>query len=794
MKDFPESYSDPSYDALDASIAQKLGLPVGLLPAIRTKGERSNASQVSEAGASTPYQITPPTRRAAIEKYGIDPYLSAQNAAEVAGRLLKDSLDRNKGDESAAVGEYIGGTDRANWGPKTKAYIGRVTANQATAKADAMASGFAQFMAANPAVPTPATAPAQPKDALAQGFGAYLQQQQNSGPGAIPVSATETGNQQAARQHAEYVASGGDTTPTANPGLVDQLLGAGEAGMTLATGATTGALGSVIGTGAGLAQSVMDGTLGTEQGVRNVEQMAAQGMDAGTYAPRTAAGRAQAGAVGDVMAAALPALPLTAEAGALGRAVAPVARGAADVAASGLERIRAASPAIAERVQRTLRLNRDAEATAAGGSVGAQGADVADARRAVASDLPVPIKLTEGQATRNPDQLRFETETAKGDQGAPLRERASQQNEDFQKNFDSFVDQTDAQTVDGVEVGRNVQKAIRDEAARDKTRIRAAYKEAEKAGEGEAPVTLANLVDHLNESAPDAATAPLLDVARARAIKLGIAAEGEGGDLVPLETSLKNAERYRQAVGQATNYDAPNIRQSTIIKGLVDADTESAAGALYKSARRLRENFAKKYENQSIVSSLLNNKRGTAERQVALEDTFKHSILDGSREDLTALRRALTGAGSESGTQAWKDLQGATVNWIKEQATKNVATDQRGNRIVSAAQLDSAIKKLDEGNRLDFVVGKKGAATIRDMNDLAKVLFTAPPGVVNTSNTASVVLGAIAEAGINGSLIGLPVPVISALKVASKQVKDYKLRARIERALNPPQRNRNPAA
>lgn len=125
---FPVSYKDPQYASLDAATEQKLGLPAGLIAGIRQNGEKSNADQVSSAGARTPYQITPDTRDAAIKKWGIDPYLSPQNASEVAGLLLKDSLTRNQGDPAMAVAEYHGGTDQANWGPKTQAYVQRVMA------------------------------------------------------------------------------------------------------------------------------------------------------------------------------------------------------------------------------------------------------------------------------------------------------------------------------------------------------------------------------------------------------------------------------------------------------------------------------------------------------------------------------------------------------------------------------------------------------------------------------------------------------------------------------------------
>lgn len=125
-----QSYKDPIYDELDAGVESRLGLPTGLLTAIRTKGERSNADQVSSASAKTVYQVIPATREAIIEKYKIDPWLSPENAALGAGYLLKEGLERNRGNAAEAVGEYIGGINRKNWGPVTKAYINRVMVGQ----------------------------------------------------------------------------------------------------------------------------------------------------------------------------------------------------------------------------------------------------------------------------------------------------------------------------------------------------------------------------------------------------------------------------------------------------------------------------------------------------------------------------------------------------------------------------------------------------------------------------------------------------------------------------------------
>ncbi len=775
---FPESYADPLYAMLDTTTEKKLSLPVGLLSSIRTAGEKTDASRVSSAGATTPYQFIPATRKAILDKYGIDVALSPENASEGAGLLLQESLKRTKGDVEVAIRQYHGGTDSKNWGPVNNAYAKRVLAAQSAAKAPALQSGFAAFMAANPAVPAgdraPAAAPAAPApedDALAAGFGQFLAMQnapRGQRPGDIP----------------EAPVPEGALPPVLAPPqtLMDKIIGTGETALTVATGATGGTLGMLGGTAKGLTESVMDGTFGTQQGVRQVEAQAAKGMQAMTYAPRTESGQEQAGAVGNAMQAAIPVMGLTAEMGALGKGVSATARGASDVGAAGVQRIRAAAPAVADRVDRILRRNPDRPAPTPGtqASGGSAGLDMRTQREQIGSE--VGVNLTEGQVTRDPSQLRFEMETAKGEQGAKFRERYSDQNAQIERHFENLIDRTGAEVVDATAIGKKVDQVLRKELARDKTEVRVKYATADKSPEAQAPVVLDDAVQFLNESAPDQAVSPLLVSARAHALKLGIAAEGEGGALMAIPTTVKNAERFRRAVGAATDYEPTNIRNSAIIKGSVDTATEAIAGPLYRDARRARENLGNKWQNRGVISDLMNNKRGMNDRKVAVEDVFKHIILDGDRAELGHMRRVLQ-AGGEEGAQAWKELQGATVSWIKDRAFSNSATDMRGNTILSVAKLDAAIKKLETGKKLDFIFTPPGAQHLRDLVDLSKVIYTAPPGTVNTSNTASVLLAALTEAGVTGSMTGLPVPVLSALRLISVQVKNRRIQKRIDQAL-----------
>lgn len=763
--EFPESFKDPVYASLDAKTEKKLGLPVGLLSSIREKGEQTNHSRTNELKTFGVYQFVPATRKAILAKYGLDVTLSPENASEGAGLLLKEGLDRNKGDASQAVGEYVGGLDRKAWGKVTNAYINRVMSGQQASKANALDNGFAKFMAANPA--TPAAKPEAPvdqkTDALSAGFGSWLSAQQ-AAPASIPGAE-------------EY----DSRAPAPDPTIGEQLVGAGETALALGTGATGGAVGAVNGFVGGLA----------DPNVTNLQQLSqatAQGAESLTYAPRTEAGQAQTQAAGQFLSNTIPLAGMAPQMTALSRAgqvATPAAQALPQVArntvATAAQNVAATARAIPERVGQMVGREPAAPTPGTLAGVGATGVDMATQRRMAAQDLPVPIELTRGQATRDFAQQRFEGETAKAPEaGAPLRERFAEQNQQVLRNMDAYFDSTGAEAPDLRTAGLKVDEALRKQAARDKVEIRTAYKNAEKAGEMETPVSLESVVNHLNESAPDAATAPLLDVARKRAISTGVAIEGPDGVLVAQPVPLRAAETYRQAINRATDFEPTNIRQSSIIKGLIDEQTEGAGGQLYKEARAKRKRFAENYENRALINDILNNKRGTEDRRVAFEDVFQRSILNGSLDDARNLRRVLHRSGEE-GQQAWKELQGQTVNYIRDQATRNVARNERGDAIVSAAGMDKTVKALDSDGKLDFVFGKRGAEQIRTINDVANHIKTVAPGSVNTSNTASVLLAAL-DMGISGAG-GMPLPVMSGLRLVANNVKDRRLRMRVAEAL-----------
>lgn len=854
----PNSYQDPYWKDLSSAMEAKLGLPSGLLAAVVTKGERSNADQVSEAGAKTPFQIIPATRDAAIKKYGIDPYLSPENAAEVAGLLLKDSLARNKGDVASAVAEYHGGTDRANWGPRTRSYVNRIMVDQQRQNAAAPRGESTFQRALAKQVPVSSNAISQVYQAYRDGKmtpeeasqfeadvksgavmlpqGAALAGQKAPSPTGQPdavvlpkeVTDAYVNGKMTEKERSDLEADikaglvklppttasqipGGPgwVAPTEQgiverqrePSLGEKLIGAGEAGLTTVTGLTGGLAGMIGGTAKGMTNALLSGQFGTKEAADMVERSAMEGAQALTYVPRTEVGQEYAQNVGDVMQQAMPLAGLGGEMAALGTAIkaaqpavtattraaaVPVIAGAgraAEIAQTGATKAVQAVKNAPGRAAEMVGLKEPAPAPTLGtrGSAGAAGTDVSTMRRVAAQELPVPVDLTKGQATRDFGQIRFEQEAAKNAElGAPIRERMAQQQQAVRQSFDSWVDETGAQAPDTRAVGITVDKALRAKAARDKVEIRTAYKEAEKAGETAQPVSTQAVVDALNESVSAESTAPVLGAAKKELIRLGGAVEDANGKLVAQDMTLANTEQLRKFVNKTTGADPTNIKFAGDLKRAIDSSTEGAGGELYQKARGLRARYADQYENHAVISDLLNNKRGSADRRVALEDVFDRVVFRGSLDDMRQARKVLQ-TGGEEGAQAWKEIQGQAVRYIRDEATKNVARDTFGNEIISPAALDKAIKRLDNEGKLDYLFGKKGAEQMRSVNDLAKVMFTTPPGAVNTSNTASVLLAAL-DMAVSGSA-GMPLPVMSGLRMLVKNVKDRKLRARIQDAL-----------
>jgi hypothetical protein len=577
------------------------------------------------------------------------------------------------------------------------------------------------------------------------------------------------------------------------PSFLEKVGGGLEAAATMATGATSGLLGGLY--------STLKGGMGSKPG-SNIPENFQAGMEALTYAPKTQAGQEILQGVGSFLNEDLklpPVLPIVGPQGALATNAAAIrpkaaataaAAKVAEVAPKVSQAVKSAPDFIAklpDRIKSNIATMDRMEKRQ--GSVGAQGVDIETLRRGSANELPVPIDLTKGQATRDFEQTRFEREAAKNPElGKPLRDAFSDQSKKILMNMDAFIDQTGAMAATDIETGKIITSALMKRADEDRAKINRLYEIAEQSPEARQPIKINSVIDYINNNKAEATLLPAVQFTKKKLVELGMAAKGPDGSLIARPTTLVDGEKLRAAINAATGDTRSDIRQATIIKGLYDQDTANAGGPLYKTARRARENLGKRFENRAVIADLLETKRNSDDRRVALEDVQSRIIDRGSREDLSLLMSILDNSGPE-GRQAVNELRGSVIKRIREAATKSAVKDANDVPIISADKINREIMALDQDGKLERLFGKKGAEQLRTINEVSKAILTVPPGSVNASNTASVLAG-LMDVALTAATGGIPAPLATGTRLAVKNIKDKKIKAKVEQALNSKPKNR----
>lgn len=399
-------------------------------------------------------------------------------------------------------------------------------------------------------------------------------------------------------------------------------------------------------------------------------------------------------------------------------------------------------------------------------------------RQTRAQGLRVPVELTKGEATRLPGVQGFESETRKvypETVGKPLIQRQIDTNQKILSNFDAYTTATGAEMSGNLRpVGKIVDAALVKEAKSAMGEVNAAYQKARASGETKELVPYEGLLTYINEQGPTVKDklAPILGAVEDQLFKNDPQKTGA--------VTIDALEDVYQFINKNAQEGTPNAVQARELKNLINQATEGAGGDLYKEARQKRVQYARQFENAAAVDKLLRNKPGTTDRAVAFEDVFEHSILRGSFDDTRNIA-VLLKKGGEEGQQAWKELQGQTIQYIRDQATKNIQRDANGNPVPSAAAMNKAIRDLDSDGKLDYIFGKKGAEEIRELRDVMVDVYSPVSGTVNTSNTASALLRGLER--INASPLS-KIPVVgSATKYAEESLQQKALKKMVEESL-----------
>jgi hypothetical protein len=484
----------------------------------------------------------------------------------------------------------------------------------------------------------------------------------------------------------------------------------------LALGATLG--GAAIAPIVGVVGSLASGKYGTQEGVRAGQEA----MKAVQYQPRTQTAQQALGAISEFVQPLTEALPPTL--GSVGTSLnalaGPAMQQAGAMARQTTAPARNALANVMTREQPQMQ------------GMGAASTAEQLAREERLARLGIPA--TAGERTKNLALQQFESEAQRGvltgiseDAKTKLAEQVrsfkANQKQQIVNNFERMTSEVGAEVADPTQlrqVGKIVDKALNDEYTRKYNTYKELYNKADTAGETLQPVSYQGLLDFINSKTPTQRQKldPILDSV---AESLAMNDPSKTGTI-----TVRALEDIYQQIGKVQN--SANAKE---LKQIITDIGEGAGGELYQAARASRRQLAKEFEDVSRVDKLLGTKAGYADRRVALDDVYKHVVLDGSLEEMRTVTSLLKKSGPE-GRQAYAELKGQTIQNMKEMLTKG---DQ-----MSFKNLNTLVTQLDSEDKLAYMFGKAGRDQILDLRDAIKDVVVKEPGAVNYSNTSGAVL------------------------------------------------------
>jgi hypothetical protein len=387
-------------------------------------------------------------------------------------------------------------------------------------------------------------------------------------------------------------------------------------------------------------------------------------------------------------------------------------------------------------------------------------------RHIEADSLPVPVRLTEGQATGDVNLLSSEQNRRGAD--PQLANRFNEQNGQLVKNIDAIretaaPDAYGTKTIENSDALIDAYKKIDDARNQD---INAKYQALRDANGGQFPIDAPTLLENikkklgselLTDEAPSGQMAALNRMADANSMTFE--------NYLSLRRNLSNIS--------ATAADGPTrMAAKFMVQELENLPLQEGAKELKPLADTARAAAKARFDmldKDPAYNAAVND-------AVAPDNFVQKFVINGSRDNVQAMIDQL---GRDS--VAHQHMSGGTLNWLRDKSV-----DGSGN--FSQAAFNKAIKQLDSNQKLNLVFNPDASSMLKTLGNVAHYTQAQPKGsFVNNSNT---LVGALAdkaagglEAGANilgGGKFGVPVGTI-----VRGQVQKYKAGKATQKALEP---------
>jgi len=390
-------------------------------------------------------------------------------------------------------------------------------------------------------------------------------------------------------------------------------------------------------------------------------------------------------------------------------------------------------------------------------------------RHIEADSLPVPIKLSEGQATRDPHI--FSKEMNSRGKNKELATRYNEQNAQLVENIDAIKENASPNVygTNHVENGQSLIDAYLDIDKQRLANIDSKYEALRQAAGGNFPIDGVAFADNaLNSLKKNLKTEFLPDsiMRQVNAFKRGEPMTFEQFEAMRtnLASEMRKADRAGDgnaefALGKVREAleDLPLVGETAELKILAD-DARSAAKERFDTL-----------DADKAYKSAINGK-------VAPDDFIQKFVINGKKNDIDTMVRHL---GEDS--QAREVMAAGVVNWLKSKA--GILPD--GSGAFSQKGFNKALSSIDP--KILNIVGPEVNAQLQALGKTARNIQERPAGgYVNESNTF---VSGLAEKAKSGAEIGLNytlgngvVPVGTMARTAVHNVKEA---AKVKQALKP---------
>jgi hypothetical protein len=385
-----------------------------------------------------------------------------------------------------------------------------------------------------------------------------------------------------------------------------------------------------------------------------------------------------------------------------------------------------------------------------------------DVRLKKSSELPVPVELTEGQASQNPVLISRER-NERGFKEAHAQ-RFNEQNRALQENA-VIIKQNAAPnvtTTDYVADAQNLIDTVKSIKEANKVKTQEAYKALEDAAGGKFP----------------------LDAKKFGENALRELSKKEDIEFLP-ETFKTRIEDYANGKKEMNFDQFENLRSQLFkaTKGNVDGNVVHALNLVRNELENLPMT-----EVDARIKGLADNARKTAKADFDLEKSnpLYNKVLNESADSKDLIQNFVIRSKNadfmksidllKDDPVALEHLRSGTMDYIIREST-----DASGN--FSTAKFQKNIENLNVNKKLDALFGEN-SKQLKDLAEVAKVVEARPRGsFVNESNTATA-LGSMAKQ-YGGELIKR-IPVVGAVVEPATQVlQQRRINKEVKKSLNP---------